>query len=205
MKPKIIFLEPSNRWINELSISGNFDKLKSIAEIKGFHRTFEDFADHRKDFEFDLISFIQVLYEPDLVTSLFEFIDNDRNIKPFHLLINLENEENDLFKIRTEIANKGIEVPLSQLKNIEQSLQCRNIEYTKFTSSNKEIHFALNEILLYDNHWFYPFILGCSKEEFANLALKNKLVIIKIIHALLLNKTKININDSTLLIKINTL
>lgn len=135
-KPSITFLEPSNRWVNELTISGNFDKIKNNTEIKGLHRTFEDFVNYKKDFNFDLISFIQVLYEPYLVDVLFNFIDTKRNIKPFNLIINLENDDNDLFKIRKQIAEKNIEVPISQLSMIETGLRKREIEFIKVGSKN---------------------------------------------------------------------
>lgn len=86
IKPKITFLKPSNRWINESVISGNFDKLKNSSEINGVHRTFEDFIINAKEFNFDLISFIQVLYNPYLVVSLFLVIDSKINKKLYTLI-----------------------------------------------------------------------------------------------------------------------
>ncbi len=202
-KPKITFLEPSNRWINELIISGNFDKLKTYSEINGTHRTFEDFTTYSNGFNFDLITFIQVLYEPHLVKSLFEFIDSQKNEKSYTLIINLENEENDLYKIRKQIADNNFDVPISQLSNIEEALKKRNIRYIKHNSENKKLNVSANEIIQADNHWFYPFILGCSKKDFLNIEKNIKKMIIQLVTSDIRKKTIIDINDTTLIIFIN--
>lgn len=197
--PSITFIEPSNRWVNELTISGNLDKIRVDTLIKGFHRTFEDFVQFRNDFDFDLISFIQVLYEPYLVDALFDFIDKKQNIKPFHLLINLENDDNDLFKIRKLISHKNIDVPISQLSKIEKELKERKIELKKFNSTQKLLNISINEIIQSDNHWFYPFILGISKLTYSKLDTIKKDFIKKEIDKFLSSQHEININDTTLI------
>lgn len=197
-KPKITFLEPSNRWINELIISGNFDKLKNGSDINGTHRTFEDFTSNSNGFSFNLISFIQVLYEPHLVKSLFQFIDNKKNEKPYTLIINLENEENDFYKIRKQIAENNIDVPISQLSNIEKALKKRNIKYLKYNSENKILNVSVEEIIQSDNHWFYPFVFGCAKNEFIDLEEVKKNKLKKIINSNLLKINKLNIKDTTI-------
>ncbi len=201
-KPNITFVEPSNRWVNELTISGNFDKLKTITEIKGFHRTFEDFADHRKDFSFDFISFIQVLYEPDIVNSLFEFVDNRRNNRPYYLLINLENENNNLFELRNELAKVGFRVPTSQVSIVEELIIERKLEYQKFNSIGKHLCISIEDIINSENHWLYPFILGISKDMFLNLSHKVKNEIFQVIKPYLILHNFLNIDDTTFLILI---
>jgi hypothetical protein len=198
-KPNITFIEPSNRWVNELTISGNFDKLKTITEIKGFHRTFEDFADHRTDFSFDFISFIQVLYESDLVNSLFEFIDSKRNKSPFYLLINLENEENDFYKIRKSLFHEGIQVPISQIAIIEKAFNHRNLDFIKFPSIAKSLYLEKSDIINSENHWFIPLILGCSKQEFSELDQKKRRFITSTIFSLLSKQNNLDICDTTYL------
>lgn len=201
-KPSITFLEPSNRWVNELTISGNLDKIRTDTKIKGSDRTFEDFINYKKNFDFDLISFIQVLYEPYLVDVLFDFIDSKRNTIPFYLIINLENDENDLFKIRKQIAEKNIEVPISRLSMIETGLRKREIKFIKFNSKNKSLNISTDEIIQTDNHWFYPFIMGVSKNDFLTIKHKEKVIITKIINNFIIGLSSVCISDSYLLVKI---
>ncbi len=201
LKPKITFIEPSNNWINELIISGNLDELKTCSDISGTHRKFEDILVDNNWFNFDFISFIQVLYEPHIVKSLFDFIDNNKNTKSYTLLINLENEENDLYQLRKKIA-QGNNIPFSQLCNLEQELKKRKIKYEKHISKHKKLNVSVDEIVNTKNHWFYPFLLGCSKTEFKNIDRNFKIFIIDTLSNHFKKRNEINIDDCSLIIDI---
>lgn len=201
-RPKITFLEPSKKWMCELIKSGNLTKLQSLTDIQGVQSTFSDYMNNRINFEFDLISFIQVLYKSDIVFTLFDLIENRRNIKPLYLLINVENEENDFFKIRKEISDNGFDIPLSQISILEHFLHSRKIDYNKFYSINKKLFVSNEEIIYSKNHWFYPFILGCSNNDFKNIPYNLKKKYVRIINSAISNKSHFNINDVTLLINL---
>ncbi|NVN96677.1 hypothetical protein HXX01_00250 [Candidatus Nomurabacteria bacterium] len=150
-KPELYFLEPSNSWINQLNISGNLEKIRREIKVNGLNRKFEDYIKNRNDFDFDFVSFIQVLYEPTLFDSLLYFIDNSINRKDYYLLINLENENNDLYKIRQILNDNRIDTPISQIINVEKELNKRKVEFIKFNTTDKKLNLEIKDIVTKTN------------------------------------------------------
>lgn len=150
-KPELFFLEPSNGWINQLNISGNLQTLRKEIKVNGLNRKFEDYIKNRNDFDFDFVSFIQVLYEPTLFDSLLYFIDNSLNTKDYYLLINIENENNDLYKIRQILNDNRIDTPISQIINIEKELNKRKVEFIKFNTTDKKLNLEIGDIVTKTN------------------------------------------------------
>lgn len=200
--PRLSYIEPSNKWINELMVSGNQRKLEKITDVCGINRMFEDSIYLRDWFNFDVISFIHVLYDNRLVDSLFKFIDKKINKYDCTLIINLEGENNDLFKMRKLISKGDNNIaPVSQLSKIEDNLKVRKLKYQRFVSNKrKSLNLSPQEIIDNTNSWFYPFILGCTKSDFFILSEDRKKEYIRTIHNYLGQIEYINIEDVTLVI-----
>ncbi|MHC1780761.1 MAG: hypothetical protein AB9922_11050 [Bacteroidales bacterium] len=206
------FLEPSQRWINYLLINGNLQKLKNLSvtndinvSVKGYNNTFENYINTNNNFDFEFISFIQVLYESNLVNNLFEFIENKLNKKNFYLLINLENDNNDLCRIRHLLNDNGFNTPVSQLKRIEEFFNSKKIKFNKYDSFDKQLNIQPIDIINNNNHWFYPFILGCPFNNYKNIySNRERNKIQKIIRDYLLKINIIDINDTTIFATIYT-
>ena len=90
-KIDLTYLEPSDKWRLRFVTTGNCAKITTIkrppkeieVKMKEHNKTFEDYVNTNTIFDFDLISFIQVLYQPYLVNVLFDFIDNKKTKKIF--------------------------------------------------------------------------------------------------------------------------
>ena len=203
-KIDLTFLEPSDKWLHQLNISGNLDKIRKLQNVKvnlnGSNITFEDYVNEKNVFNFDFISFIHIIHNSDLSETLFDFIDKKRNGKDFYLLITLENETNDLYKMRKLLYEKiDIDLPISQLSYIEEEIKERKFEYSKFNTRNKELNIKPQEIINNNNHWFYPFLLGCKYAGFKTLYSKRKRdKIYDIVNDYLREINKIDINDTTI-------
>ena len=88
-KPDLTVIEPSAKWLNELSNSGNLSQLESLCNnITIFNSTFEQFNETLSISDFDYISFNQVIYDDSIFKSLKEFIDTNKNRKPYWVHIN---------------------------------------------------------------------------------------------------------------------
>ena len=208
-KIDLTFLEPSDKWLHQLNISGNLDKIKKMQNVKvnlnGRNLTFEDYVNKENTFNFDFISFIHILHNSDLSKTLFDFIDKKRNGKGFYLLITLENETNDLYKMRKLLYDKiQIDLPVSQLSYIEEEVKKRKFAYSEFKTANKKLNITPQEIISNKNHWFYSFLLGCKYSEFKTIySEKKKNKIFDIVSDYLQKITTIDINDTTILATIN--
>lgn len=117
------------------------------------------------------------MYNTELLNALFDYIDNRQNSCDFFLLINLENENNDLYKIRQILKKNKIFTPNSQLDLIEDGLSKREIKYSKFNSIDKKFNLDINEILVHKNtskNWQRTFNFFKSKYIISFGLMRNK-------------------------------
>lgn len=203
-KPNLTIIEPSKVWLDKLDKSGNLIQLQTLcSNITIINSTFEQFNETLTVSDFDYISFNQVIYDNTIFKSLMEFIDSNKNKKNYWLHINLENKTSDLYKLRYKLKKDFPYISTSQLSVITDYLENYNFEFRSFETTNKTLNID-NKKLEYDSsYWFYPFVLGISKGSFDNFNKHLKEDVKSILLNYMKNNNNLEINDTSLLLKIN--
>lgn len=202
-KPNLNIIEPSKKWINFLIESKKLNDIEEVtSDLTINNSTFEEFNKNIFYSNYNYISFNQVIYDDAILDDLMNFINHNKNKKPFWLFINLENETSDLYKLRELLKVEFPKISTSKLPEVLKYFDDNKIEYECYNTINKTLNIDINRIKNDFTYWFYPFILGVDKHSFNNLENDLKFKIKEVILKYSDNKRKFVINDTSLLINI---
>ncbi len=201
---KIYLLEPDFKWYQHMS-----DKVLEYKRLPEFGKVTNWIIDNRslrtfikelpkgQLLAFNFVSINHVIYSEDIVQDLLRLIKikKKRGSKVCTFFLTIESENSDFAKIRLQLQMLGIHVPGSALDLLLAGLRELNIIPRIKETENKVCELNYFHPLTNVNHWIYPFLLGCSKEEFLSLKQEKRQTILNV-----MNKWVADRKSTTLLV-----
>lgn len=162
-------LEPSSFWIRQVTARNGSFHLDAA-----YQATFEAFGTE-KLCTFDLISLIHVLYDRALTETLLDYLEKLRCTGSRHVVfVVVESPESDFFKIRERMAQKGL-IPewASAAEVLPRELEVRGFRFTTRHAADQACQIDRG-VFESDEHWLFPFLIGCSFKQYNALPLNQQ-------------------------------
>ena len=196
-------IEPSPIWIK--SFYKKYSPLiTNKVKVDFIKSKLEDYIKSTKNYDFDFISIIHVLYEKDVTDSFLSLLDSMvENKKNCTIFISVESENSDFALIRNELSQVGFKIPETRHTILDLEFNKRQLSYISKETVGKECTIDYDALNNNNDYWLYPFLLGISKCTFKSWNRFKKKSAIEIIRnkIILLKREKLSINDKTFLIR----
>lgn len=164
---KAVACEPSARWRAHIrkalvSYHSSYQPMLQIRSCS-FRTILKEYAARRTALLPNLITLIHVMYDHDVLQQLSEYMTLclRRAHSPLLLLIVVESEESDLYKLRRVLSKEAFRVPFSDPSSIRNMLTTLQVQFEEqmIKGETCPTHVALR------SDWFLPFLLGVGYND----------------------------------------
>lgn len=196
--------EPSIDWLVYLQGSAFSKELPAGIQLSYINKSFEEFVNDGDGGEYNFISLVQVMYKESIKNALLKYIDKKEKCVPSLIWVDVEDKSGDFYKMRKLLSKEGKVMVRSLAEELIHELKNKGIPHKTFLTTNKVCVIDKNEIKTNDNHWIYPFILGCSKTTYNSLDDDEKKIVRGVVRKYIkdLKREKLEIPDISVLIHV---
>lgn len=160
-------VEPSLFWLEHFRREHLAACSGWAAGLVFYEMPFEEYAQQHSAADLQYISFIHVLYDTPLTQSLLDWIARRPATASFFLAATVETEDSDFFRLRRQLEQAGIALSSAKGALFVAGLTALGFAPQAFLSQNKTCRIDLDALRNDDQYWFFAFLVGCSRAEFA--------------------------------------
>lgn len=158
-------LEPHMPWHEKLAALN----IPADVHIHVVPHTLQNYRRSASLSSFSFISMLHVLYDRPLVDATLDWISDDLDPKRTLIYIVNEHPETQLAHLKALVREQGLIVPETQIGHAIQGLQARGIPFRHYVIGGQRCHLDVQGVLRDDEHWVFPFVLGCSNSDYERL------------------------------------
>ena len=116
----------------------------------------------------NLLTAVHLLYSREAADDLVYLIDAARRSGPLIIFAVCEAKESDFNMIRAVLREEGVPVARSQLERFVRLIEQREFVVRRHLIGGQECVLDLGSVFSDDGHWLFPFLVGCTSQEFSN-------------------------------------
>ncbi|MGH8625451.1 MAG: hypothetical protein ACREYC_09305 [Gammaproteobacteria bacterium] len=142
---------------------------KVIGNVKSESGTLEQVLAGKRCAEIggtNLITAVHLLYSMSLIGPMLRLAQCCQVSQRFVLFAVCEGFGSDFQKIRAVLAEKGLRVPRSVLDDFSENLQEMDIVTERHAIGRQSCQIDRDRMFKDDGYWLFPFLLGCTRDEF---------------------------------------